>query len=53
MLFRSKVKVRQAGVKATKTTDGKLPSAALEVTVKAYVAPTPEATPTPETSPSA
>ncbi len=50
-----KVKVRQAGVKATKTTDGKLPSAALEVTVKAYVAPTPEATPTPtpETSPSA
>lgn len=41
-----KVKVRQAGVKATKTTDGKLPSAALEVTVKAYVAPTPEATPT-------
>ena len=31
-----KVKVRQAGVKATKTTDGKLPSAALEVTVKAY-----------------
>lgn len=36
-----KVKVRQAGVKATKTTDGKLPSAALEVTVKAYVAPTP------------
>ncbi len=50
-----KVKVRQAGVKATNTTDGKLPSAALEVTVKAYVAPTPEATPTPtpETSPSA
>lgn len=48
-----KVKVRQAGVKATKTSDGKLPSAALEVTVKAYVAPTPEATPTPETSPSA
>ena len=48
-----KVKVRQAGVKATKTADGKLPSAALEITVKAYVAPTPEATPTPETSPSA
>ena len=34
-----KVKVRQAGVKATRTADGKLPSAGLEVTVKAYVAP--------------
>ncbi len=49
----AKVKVRQAGVKASKTADGKLPSAALEITVKAYVAPTPEATPTPTTEPGA
>lgn len=34
-----KVKVRQAGVKATRTADGKLPSAGLEVTINAYVAP--------------
>ena len=34
-----KVKVRQAGVKATGIADGKLPSAGLEVTINAYVAP--------------
>ena len=41
-----KVKIRQAGVKA----DSKLPSGELEITVKAYVAPT-TPTPTPTTAP--
>lgn len=42
------VKVRKAGVKATKTEAGVLPSLEVEITVKKYVDPSATGTPTPE-----